>query len=74
MPKNTATGVILAGLATAVGFGLIWYMWWLAAAGMVALIGLAIAHSFNEDRDFHIPAEAVVEAEGARTELLRTAA
>ncbi|MDE2489139.1 MAG: cytochrome o ubiquinol oxidase subunit I [Alphaproteobacteria bacterium] len=74
MPKNTGAGVILAGLATAAGVALIWYMWWLAAASLVALVAVAIAHSFNEDRDFHIPAEAVVEAEGARTELLRTAA
>jgi cytochrome o ubiquinol oxidase subunit 1 len=74
MPRNTGAGVILAALATAAGFGLIWYMWWLAAAGLVALIAVAIAHSFNEDRAFHIPAHAVVEAEGARTELLRKAA
>jgi cytochrome o ubiquinol oxidase subunit 1 len=74
MPKNTGAGVILAGLATAVGVGMIWYMWWLAAAGLVALIAVAIAHSFNEDRDFYVPVEAVIEAEGARTELLRTAA
>jgi cytochrome o ubiquinol oxidase subunit 1 len=74
MPKNTGAGVVLAGLATAVGVGMIWYMWWLAIAGLVALIAVAIAHSFNEDRDFHIPAHAVVEAEGARTELLRKAA
>jgi cytochrome o ubiquinol oxidase subunit 1 len=74
MPKNTGTGAILAALATAAGFGLIWHMWWLAALGLVALVATAIAHSFNEDRDFHIPAETVVEAEGARTALLRNAA
>jgi cytochrome o ubiquinol oxidase subunit 1 len=74
VPKNTGAGVVLAGLATAAGIGLIWYMWWLAAAALVALIATAIAHSFNEDREFYIPAAAVVEAEGARTELLRNAA
>jgi cytochrome o ubiquinol oxidase subunit 1 len=74
MPRNTGAGVVLAALATAVGFGLIWYMWWLAAAGLLALIAVAIGHSFNENRDHHIPVEAVVEAEGARTELLRNAA
>jgi cytochrome o ubiquinol oxidase subunit 1 len=74
MPRNTGAGVVLAALSSAVGFGLIWYMWWLAAAGLLALIAVAIGHSFNEDRDHHIPVEAVVEAEGARTELLRNAA
>ena len=74
MPRNTGAGVVLAALSSAVGFGLIWYMWWLAAAGLLALIAVAIVHSFNENRDRHIPVEAVVEAEGARTELLRNAA
>jgi cytochrome o ubiquinol oxidase subunit 1 len=74
MPKNTAAGVVLAGISTVIGFALIWQMWWLAAVGLVALIGSAIAHSFNQDRDFHIPAEQVVRTENVRTELLRKAA
>jgi len=74
MPKNTAAGVVLAGISTVIGFALIWQMWWLAAAGLVALIGGAIAHSFNQDRDHHIPVEQVVRTENVRTELLRNAA
>ncbi len=46
---------------------MIWYMWWLAAAAFVALIVAAIVHTFNYDRDFHIPAEEVVRIEDART-------
>ena len=74
MPKNTGAGVILAGLSVATGFGMIWQMWWLAAGGLVAVVAVAIAHSFNQDRDFHIPVEEVVSAEGARTEMLRQVA
>ncbi|HKR89860.1 MAG TPA: cbb3-type cytochrome c oxidase subunit I, partial [Phenylobacterium sp.] len=74
MPKNTGAGVILAALSVAAGFGLIWQMWWLAAGGLVAVIAVAIAHSFNQDRDFHIPVEEVVRAEGARTATLRQVA
>ncbi len=74
MPKNTGAGVTLAGLSTAVGFGLIWHMWWLAIAGMIAVIAVAIGHSFNLNRDFHIPAKEVALTEGARTELLRKVA
>jgi cytochrome o ubiquinol oxidase subunit 1 len=74
MPRNTGAGAILAGLSVAVGFGMIWQMWWLAAAGMAAIIVVAIGHSFNQNRDFHIPVEDVVRAEAARTELLRKAA
>ena len=38
--SNTGTGVILAGFATALGFALIWYIWWLAALSFVALLAV----------------------------------
>jgi cytochrome o ubiquinol oxidase subunit 1 len=70
MPRNTGAGLIIAGLATLCGFALIWYIWWLAALSFVAVIAAAIIHSFNYERDFHIPADEVVQAEDARTQLL----
>lgn len=63
MPRNTGAGVIIAGLATVCGFALIWYIWWLAALSFVALIATAIAHTFNYDRDYYIPAEEVAASE-----------
>ncbi|HEV7326866.1 MAG TPA: cytochrome o ubiquinol oxidase subunit I [Bosea sp. (in: a-proteobacteria)] len=70
MPKNTGAGVIIAGLATLCGFALIWHIWWLAALSFVAVLAAVIIHTFNYDRDFHIPADEVVQAEDARTQLL----
>jgi len=70
MPRNTGTGVILAALSVALGFGLIWYMWWLAAASFIGIIATAIGHTFNYHRDFHIPASEVTQTEEARTRLL----
>lgn len=70
MPKNTGTGVIIAGLSVACGFGLVWYIWWLAAASFLAILAVAIGHTFNMDRDFHIPAETVTQTENARTAIL----
>jgi len=74
MPRNTGAGIILAGISVAVGVGMIWHIWWLAIIGMVALLAVAIGHSFNRNRDFHIPVEDVARVEGARTELLRKVA
>src|SRR5262249_23475032 len=34
MPRNTGAGIILAGISVAIGFGMIWHMWWLAAVGL----------------------------------------
>ncbi len=70
MPRNTGAGVIIAGLATICGFALIWYIWWLAALTFIGVIATAILHSFNYDRDFHIPAEAVLREEDSRSRLL----
>jgi cytochrome o ubiquinol oxidase subunit 1 len=74
MPKSTATGVYLAGLSMAMAVGLIWYMWWLAALSFVALLAVAIHHTFNYHRDYHIPVEEVIATEDARTRLLTAGA
>jgi len=70
MPKNTGAGFVLALLASACAFGLIWHMWPLAAGSFAMLIVAAIIHTFNYDREFNIPAEDVVRTEAARTRLL----
>jgi cytochrome o ubiquinol oxidase subunit 1 len=70
MPRNTGTGVILAGFSVAIAVGMIWYIWWLAAVSFVALLAVAIGHTFNYHRDFDIPAETVVATEDQRTRLL----
>jgi cytochrome o ubiquinol oxidase subunit 1 len=70
MPSNTGTGVILAGLSVAFSVGMIWYMWWLAAISFIGILAVAIGHTFNYKRDFHIPVEDVVRTEGERTKLL----
>ncbi|SFV28612.1 cytochrome o ubiquinol oxidase subunit 1 [Devosia crocina] len=70
MPRNTGTGVVIAALSTVLAFALIWYMWWLAILSFVAIIGAAIIHTFNYDRDYYIPAEAVTQVEDERTQIL----
>ncbi|MBI2733389.1 MAG: cytochrome o ubiquinol oxidase subunit I, partial [Aquabacterium sp.] len=66
MPKNTASGFVIAMLATGTGFALIWHMWLFAGLGFVATIAASIAHTFNYDRDFYIPADEVARSEHAR--------
>jgi cytochrome o ubiquinol oxidase subunit 1 len=67
MPKNTGTGVVLAALSTALGFALVWHIWWLVAASAVATLVVAIWHTFNYDRDRWLPAEDVAQLESVRT-------
>lgn len=70
MPKNTGTGVILSAFSVTLAFGLIWYMWWLAALSFLAILVVSIAHTFNYKRDYYIQAETVVATENARTKQL----
>ncbi|KQM28032.1 cytochrome o ubiquinol oxidase subunit I [Sphingomonas sp. Leaf11] len=73
MPSNTWAGIVLAGLSTVFGLAMVWYIWWLAALSFVAVIGVAIFHTFNYNRDFHIPVEEVIETERQRTADLQAA-
>ena len=70
MPKNAGTGVILAGISVVLAFALIWYIWWLAVVSFIAIVAVSIAHTFNYDRDYFIPADTVTATEDARTKLL----
>jgi cytochrome o ubiquinol oxidase subunit 1 len=70
MPKNTEAGVVLAGFSVAFGVAMIWYVWWLAAISFVGIIGYAIFHTFNFNRDYYISAEEVLHTETERTRLL----
>ena len=70
MPKNTAAGIVLAGLSTLMGFALIWHIWWLVIASFAATVIAAIIHTFNYKRDYYIPTEDVVRTEAARTQLM----
>ena len=74
MPKNTAAGFVIAMLATACGFALIWHMWLPAALTFAATVAAAIVHTFNYQRDFHVPADQVARTEQAREAALAAAA
>jgi cytochrome o ubiquinol oxidase subunit 1 len=70
MPRNTGTGIILGGLSIGFGFGMIWYIWWLAALSFAAMIAVTIVHTFNYKRDYYVPVQDVLQVEGERTRLM----
>jgi cytochrome o ubiquinol oxidase subunit 1 len=74
MPKNTAAGFVIAMLATACGFALVWHMWLPVALSFAAVVIAAVVHTFNYEREFHIEAEVVARTEQARTEAFAAAA
>lgn len=63
MPKNTGIGVIISAFAFLFGFGLIWYIWWLAAIGAVGMLITVFARSFDYDIDYYVTAAEVEKIE-----------
>ncbi|MEJ8821241.1 cytochrome o ubiquinol oxidase subunit I [Variovorax humicola] len=70
MPKNTGAGIILAGISFVFGFAMIWHMWLIAGVSFFALLVVAIGHTFNYKRDYHVGVDEVIRTEAARTRLL----
>jgi cytochrome o ubiquinol oxidase subunit 1 len=73
MPKNTATGAILAALSFICGFAMVWYVWWLAALAFLGIVAVSIIHTFNYDREYYIPADTVSRVEAKRMRELELA-
>jgi cytochrome o ubiquinol oxidase subunit 1 len=63
MPKNTAAGIVLAGISAVFGFAMIWHMWFIGGLAFVALLTAIIIHTFNYNREYYIPVEEVEKAE-----------
>ncbi|MEM1161687.1 MAG: cbb3-type cytochrome c oxidase subunit I, partial [Pseudomonadota bacterium] len=59
MPHYTSTGIVMSGLLTVMGFAMVWHIWWLAIGTFLATMAYGIAHTFNYNRDYYVPAEEV---------------
>ncbi|WP_263262418.1 cytochrome o ubiquinol oxidase subunit I [Pseudomonas sp. RIT-PI-S] len=66
MPNNTSTGVFMGAFITAMGFALVWHIWWLALAGVVCTIGAFVLHAAKDDPGYYIPVEDIERIEGRR--------
>jgi cytochrome o ubiquinol oxidase subunit 1 len=59
LPKNSSIGLIIGGFAFCIGFGLIWYMWWLALLGALGVIICVIVRCSNDDVEYTISASEI---------------
>jgi cytochrome o ubiquinol oxidase subunit I len=58
MPRNSATGFAISFFAVVTGFALIWHIWWMAIAGLLAAAATVLAFGWSDDREREIsPAE-----------------
>lgn len=56
LPKNTGMGIIIAAFSFITGFAIIWHIWWLAAVGIILVIGSIIMRASDEDTEYTLTA------------------
>ncbi len=73
MPRNTGTGFIGSAFSFVMCFALIWHIWWLAGASLIATIATFLWRTYDRDVDYYVPAAEVERIENARFADLRAA-
>ncbi|WP_428376141.1 cytochrome o ubiquinol oxidase subunit I [Lichenicoccus sp.] len=64
MPRNTPAGLFIAVFAAIMAFALIWHIWWMAAAGFLAMLATFIWRTCDDDIDYYVKASEVARIEG----------
>jgi cytochrome o ubiquinol oxidase subunit 1 len=59
MPKNSAIPIVLGALNLVLGFAMVWRIWWLAGASLLALMIAVATRAFIKDTGYVIPAAEV---------------
>ena len=63
LPANTALGLLIAGASFALGFAMVWHIWWLAVLCALAIPGLVALRGMRVVEPRIIPAADVEEAD-----------
>jgi cytochrome o ubiquinol oxidase subunit 1 len=66
MPKNTPIGLYIGIFSFLFGFGLIWYMFWLAGLAAIGMIACCIKHLAEKHPDYYIKAAEVEKIENRK--------
>lgn len=65
MPKNTIMPLVIASFAFALGFGMIWHMYWLSIASVLAIIACVIVRSSSPEHEYVLTAAKIRQTETA---------
>jgi cytochrome o ubiquinol oxidase subunit 1 len=65
MPRNNPTGFFAAFFAVVLGFALIWHIWWMAIAGLLGEVTVALLQAWRTNGEIEISAEEIAMAEKA---------
>ncbi len=66
MPVNSPVGFYTAFFAFVFGFAMIWHIWWLAIAALVAAFAGFVVFAWRDVHEFEVPADEVARVDRAR--------
>jgi cytochrome o ubiquinol oxidase subunit 1 len=66
VPRNNPTGFFLAFFAVALGFALIWHIWWMAGFGLLGSVATGLVQAWRTDKETERSAAEVAAFYGAR--------
>jgi cytochrome o ubiquinol oxidase subunit 1 len=76
MPRNSPTGFVSAFFATAMGFALIWHIWWLVGLAFVGAYATFVVFAWRDHDEHTIPRDVVARVDranrAARAEALKS--
>jgi cytochrome o ubiquinol oxidase subunit I len=70
MPRNTMAGLVIGAGAFLLGFGMVFWMWWMAALGFASIFAAVLSRSFEDHAEYEVDAAEIAafdqQAAGAR--------
>lgn len=66
MPKHTGMGIYISAFAFMFGFAIVWHILWLVVTCLIGVVVCVIILSFDEEREYVLPAEKVREIETSK--------
>ena len=66
LPRNSADGIMIGALSFIFGFAMVWYIWWLAGATLLAILAVVVARMFDQRPAIRLSPQDVAVIERAR--------
>jgi cytochrome o ubiquinol oxidase subunit 1 len=66
MPRNSATGFVVAFFAVLTGFALIWHMWWMVAVGLAGAFATFVVFAWRDHSEYELSADQLATIDGER--------
>ncbi len=63
MPKNTPVPLIIGSLAFAIGFGMIWHMFWLSILGVLGIITVLAVRASSDEHEYTVSVARIKQTE-----------